>query len=51
MAKKLCAWKKDDIEGKKKKLVKIVREPRFLCRKCARAASDKSFLCKPEAIE
>ena len=51
MAKKLCAWKKDDIEGKKKKLVKMVREPRFLCRKCARAAADKSFLCKPEAIE
>ena len=48
--KPLCKWDKDEIKDKLKDLKKIVARPRFLCRKCARAANKEEYLCKPEPL-
>ena len=48
--KELCKWDKDDIKDKLEKLKKLVDEPRFICRKCGRAANDSDNLCKPEKL-
>jgi len=47
MAKTLCKWKKKEIEQNIHELTNIVSKPRFICKDCARAACDKSYLCKP----
>lgn len=47
---KLCAWKKDAIGDRRAKLEKIVSEPRYLCVRCARVATKKKHLCKPERL-
>lgn len=49
-AKKLCKWKKAAIDEKMDKLQDIVSQPRYVCRNCARAASDRKYLCKPEKL-
>jgi hypothetical protein len=49
--KELCKWDKDEIKDKLKDLKKIVSEPRFICRKCARAARKEEHLCKPEPLD
>ena len=49
-SKPLCKWDKDDIKDNLKELKKIVSEPRFVCRKCCRAAKKEEHLCKPEAL-
>lgn len=49
--KPLCKWDKDEIKDNLKDLKKIVSEPRFICRKCARAARKEEHLCKPEPLE
>lgn len=48
--KQLCKWDKDEIKDNLKELKKIVSEPRFLCKKCARAAKREEHLCKPEPL-
>lgn len=45
--KTLCKWKKKDIEKHFEELVKLVCEPRYVCRKCGRAAHGEDCLCKP----
>lgn len=53
MAKKetLCKhWQDDKALKKIKKFRKIVGEPRYVCRRCARVAVDESYLCKPVAL-
>ena len=51
MAKKtLCTWDKDQISRQSKKLKRIISEPGFYCRKCARVSSDEKYLCKPEPL-
>lgn len=50
-AKQLCKWDKDEIKDNLKELKKIVAQPRFICRKCARAARKEEYLCKPEPLE
>lgn len=50
-AKTLCKWDKEEIKDNLKELKKIVAEPRFICRKCARAARKEEYLCKPEPLE
>lgn len=50
MAKTLCDWKKDDIAKQPEKLASLLQEPRFFCRKCARASNSKKALCKPSAL-
>ena len=49
--KELCKWDKDEIKDKLKDLKKIVSEPRFICRKCARAARKEEHLRKPEPLD
>ena len=45
--KQLCKWDKDEIKDNLDKLRKLVAEPRFICRKCGRAAKESDHLCKP----
>ncbi|GAW65530.1 hypothetical protein GPEL0_01r0465 [Geoanaerobacter pelophilus] len=49
--KPLCKWDKDEIKENLKELKKLVAEPRFICRKCARAARSEALLCKPEPLD
>ena len=46
MPKKLCKWSKKKIRRETGRLQHIVSAPRYLCRKCARVAADKRYLCK-----
>ncbi len=50
MSKTLCDWSKRDLERHPEKLAELVREPRFYCRKCARAANTSKVLCKPRKL-
>lgn len=47
MPRTLCEWDKRDIERDLGKLARVIGEPRFVCRKCARSAEDPRYLCKP----
>ena len=49
-SKTLCKWDKDEIKDRFKELKKIVAQPRFVCKKCGRAANKEEFLCKPEEL-
>jgi hypothetical protein len=44
--KKLCKWKKNDIEDRFDELCSIVGGARYVCRKCGRGAQKKKWLCK-----
>ena len=48
--KTLCKWGKDDIKDSLKELKKIVASPRYICKKCGRAAKNDDCLCKPEEL-
>jgi hypothetical protein len=47
MSRTLCEWKKHEIVEETDELAKIVCDPRYVCRKCARAAHKDKHLCKP----
>ena len=47
MAKRLCKWKKGDIEDKFDKFLDIIKKPKFVCKKCGRVADKKEWLHKP----
>jgi hypothetical protein len=49
--KTLCDLDKQDIEKKLDEIAKIVTDPKYLCRKCARASNKKEYLCKPQRIK
>ncbi|WP_026842525.1 hypothetical protein [Citrifermentans bremense] len=49
--KPLCKWNKEEIKENLKELKKLVSAPRFVCRKCARAARKAGVLCKPEPLD
>ncbi len=50
MAKTLCDWSKRDLEKHPDKLRELVHDPRYYCRKCARAANTSKVLCKPRSL-
>lgn len=50
MPKVLCAWQQKEIEANFDELAKIVEKSKFVCKKCARTACDKQYLCKPAKI-
>lgn len=50
MPKPLCGWKQKDIEANFSELALIVDKSKCVCKKCARSANDKKYLCKPEKI-
>lgn len=45
--KELCKLKKNELALNFKKIVKIIKKPKFICEKCARVANDKKYLCEP----
>lgn len=49
--KELCKLKRNDIRIDFKKIINIVRKPKFVCDKCARVAAKKTFLCSPSKIK
>lgn len=49
--KTLCKLKKDELSDDFKKIVKIVKKPKFICEKCARVAKEKKYLCNPVTLE
>lgn len=48
--KTLCDWSEKDIAKKLDELNAIVSDPRYVCRRCARAAGRKAALCKPKKL-
>lgn len=48
--KTLCKIKKQEYEQCLPMVRNIVRAPKYLCRKCLRAASEKKALCKAEKL-
>ncbi len=48
--KTLCAHK-DALKDNLSKYKKLVRNARFICKKCGRAAVDEKRLCKPVALD
>ncbi|MES0446646.1 MAG: hypothetical protein ABUJ92_08895, partial [Desulfobacterales bacterium] len=54
MAKKdqrLCKWKEDDISKYFDKYLNVVRNPKFVCKKCGRVANKKGRLHKPASFQ
>jgi hypothetical protein len=49
--KPLCKLKKDQLAAVLPLLAAEVAQSRFICRRCARVATSKKWLCKPEPIE
>ena len=47
----LCKLDKHDIEENMQDIVSVVSEPKFICRKCARVATNKKYLCQPVKIK
>lgn len=52
MAKKrLCKLiKKDILDEDMEAFIKLVKDPRFICRKCGRVANSDELLCKPKKL-
>ncbi|WP_199908585.1 hypothetical protein [Vibrio cholerae] len=50
MAKRLCKLSRHEIVTSLSEIERLVAEPQFLCRACARVAGDKKSLCKPQAM-
>lgn len=48
--KELCKLKKNEMKDEFKKIIKIVKKPKFICEKCARVAKDKKYLCNPQSL-
>ncbi len=50
LKKKLCDWKKKNIEHNFKEYCSVVTPVKSICTKCGRAASSKKNLCKPAEL-
>ncbi|MBN2106098.1 MAG: hypothetical protein JW832_01625 [Deltaproteobacteria bacterium] len=48
--KTLCELKKDCLKENLQEYKKLVRDARFVCKKCGRAAKDAERLCKPAPL-
>jgi hypothetical protein len=48
--KTLCDFSKSDIEKFDKEIRLLVKKPKFICKKCLRASSEKKYLCKPTKL-
>lgn len=45
--KTLCSLGRDEIKENLGELTEIVSKPKYICRRCARVATKKKYLCKP----
>lgn len=50
MAKRLCKLSRKQVAHSLGEIEKLVVEPKFVCRSCARASHSKQHLCKPASI-
>lgn len=50
MAKRLCKMSRKQIADNLGEIHRLVVEPKFVCRSCARSSASKGSLCKPAAI-
>ncbi|WP_391088671.1 hypothetical protein [Vibrio sp. NH-UV-68] len=50
MAKRLCKMNRKQRDEELSDLSRLVAQPKYLCRSCSRASSDKNTLCKPTSI-
>ena len=48
--KTLCDFSKSDFEKHPKEFMKVIKNPKYICKKCLRASSDKDLLCKPSKM-
>lgn len=48
--KALCEIKKKDYHFYEDEIIKIVKNPLFICKKCRRVANDKKYLCKSKSL-
>ncbi len=46
----LCKVRPSEMEALQPKLRKLLKKPKYMCRKCLRAAKKKGVLCKPEKL-
>ncbi|MCG3730279.1 hypothetical protein [Vibrio cincinnatiensis] len=51
MVKRLCKLNRHDIRTSMGEIQQWVIEPKYVCGACARSSSDKSHLCKPQALK
>ena len=52
MAKTLCKLVKDDyLKENLKEYIKMVKEPKYICKKCGRVAEKEGMLCKPKKMD
>lgn len=49
--KKMCKIKEDKFKDLKSKIMKELREPKHVCKKCLRVSKNQDLLCKPETID
>jgi len=49
--KKMCEWKKKDVKGDFDGFADIIRNPKFICKKCGWVSTHKSYLHKPTALK
>ncbi len=45
-----CKWKKDDIKDDLEALKEVVKDAKYICKKCGRVAKAKGYLCKPQPL-
>jgi hypothetical protein len=50
-AKQLCKWKPKEVADSFDKFADIVKNPKFVCKKCGWVANKKKWLHKPAAIK
>ncbi len=46
----LCDVSKSTLRDHLDEIARLVDRPRFICRKCARVANQKRYLCKPTRL-
>ena len=49
--KELCKWTREEYVREMELLCKAVKDPKYVCSKCGRAARKKKWLCKPEDLK